>query len=608
MIKQMSFSSKLLFTYSWFIAILVFLLGLGFYYYNSYTYEKNYYSSLNNLSDKISQQLDNCIKIMDYLSIDVISNEDIISALMNMQFLDREDTKNFEIINQSNQVLRKNVLRYSIDKTVYRMSIFNTKGDFFTGKYYTANYERDLLKQKIRDLTWIEKAREKLGMKLLLPPEEDNWVINNPEEVFSLVRVIKDPSNEVGFVEIQNSMNVIKNICSMGENKELKVIVINDEDALIYTNKTVDKQELAYYASVIRENETDSFTVRDPVTNLVGLCSRVSSDYTGWTVLILQDRASLLKPLMLTRNVIFLVGLLITVLTLAFFYFFSKHLTAPLRKLKVAMEEMNIYNLPEQLVVKHENNEIVSLNNSFQQMRERLNNSMKLEIKSRSMHAKAHFDALQSQINPHFIYNMLNVLANMGDEAGICTISDTCRRIAGMLRYSTSTENEKTTLKCEIDHVENYLNLMKKRFEHKLEYRIEVDERLFEINIPKIILQPLVENSIYHGFTQRNSIMRIRISGVLTGDEWKLDIIDNGSGFSDEVLRDLQIRIERYAANIYSNDEAQKLSIGGMGIVSTFARLSLYYGKELKFSIMNNETKGACIRIGGSITTIEQGG
>lgn len=603
MIKQMSFRSKLVFTYSLFITVLMFLLGLGFYYYNSYTYEKNAHSSLNNLSGKISQQLDNCVKTMDYLSIDVISYEELINALGDMEFLDREDAKNYETMNKSIQVLRNHVVRDSIAKTVYRMSIFNFKGDFFTSNYHV---ESDLpnINKKIGELNWIEKVRQKNGAKYLVPPAKDVWAANGPAGVFSLVRMIKDPGNEIGFVEVQNSTDILKKICSVGENEDMKIMVVNDEDGLIYSNKTIDNASLHYYTSISKRSDLDSFTAKDPVTKSAEIISSVSSSYTGWTVFIMLDKASLLKPLTFTRNITFFIGLVLTVITLVVFNFFFMHLTSPLRKLKNAMEEMNIDNLPDQLVVKHGNNEIESLNKSFQHMRERLNNAIQFEIKSRSMHVRTHFDALQAQINPHFIYNMLNVVANIGDEARVSEISDICRRIAGMLRYSTSTENKRTTLKNEIDHVENYLNLMKKRFEHKLEYCIDIDDRLLGISIPKIVLQPLVENSIYHGFNQSPGKMEICVRGVLTDEKWQIDIMDNGSGFSENVLKGLEIQIERYASNLYTNEDSQGLSIGGMGIISTFARLSLYYGKELKFSLKNNETCGACISIGGNINTL----
>ncbi len=604
MIRQMSFQSKLVVTYSVFITVLMLFFGLIFYYYNSYNYEKNAYSNLNSLAKKISQQLDYCVQTMDYLSLDVISYEDLRNALGDLAYLDRDNPENMEAVSRSMQIIRGHTIRDSIIRTAHRMSVFNLKGDFFTS---IANVDSNnpSLMQKITELSWLEKAKSKKGGKYLITSSKDVWAAENPIEVFSLVRVIKTPLNEVGFVEVQNSTDKLRQICSVNEN--IKVLVINDEGNIVYSNKTTDDASLHYYTSIPGRNDSDFFTSMNPVTKSAEIISTVSSGYTGWTVFVTQNRAALLQPLAFTRNLTFIIGLALTIITFVAFYFFSRQLTSPLRKLKEAMEEVSIENLPDQMNVRHENNEIKSLNKSFQHMRERLNEAIQFEIKSRSMHMRAHFDALQAQINPHFIFNMLNVLANMGCEAGVSEISDTCRRMAEMLRYSTSTENKRTTLKNEINHVENYLNLMKKRFEYKLEYWIDVDERLYGIIIPKIVLQPLVENSIYHGFNQSPGRMEIRVAGVLQEDKWQIDIIDNGSGFDENVLKDLESQIEHYARNLYSSEDAQGLSIGGMGIISTFARLSLYYGKELKFIIRNNDTQGACISIGGTINTFVQG-
>lgn len=314
MIRQMSFQSKLVVTYSVFIIVLMLFLGFSFYYYNSYNYEKNAYSSLSSLAKKISQQLDYCVQTMDYLSLDVISYEDLRNALGDLAYLDRDDPENIEPISRSMQIIRGHTVRDSIIKTAHRMSVFNLKGDFFTSISNVDSYNASLM-HKIAKLIWVEKAKSKKGGKYLVTPSMDVWAEKNPIKVFSLVRVIKTPLDEVGFVEVQNPVDKLKQICSVGVNESIKVLVINDENNIVYSNKTMDDASLRYYTSLSEKKDSDFFTARNPVTKSAEIISRVSSGYTGWTVFVMQNRAELLQPLAFTRNLTFIIGLALTMVT-----------------------------------------------------------------------------------------------------------------------------------------------------------------------------------------------------------------------------------------------------------------------------------------------------
>lgn len=596
--NKMSFQSKLVMTYSIFTAILMSCLGSGFYYYNAFIFEKNSHAGLMDTARKMSLQLDYCVHPMDFLAMDIISRSDVVRALSNLANISRDDQNNNKFIKESIQVIRNNIIRDSVNRTVYRLSIFNMKGDFFTSNYSVETNNRSL-DERLQKLNWIGKVRALQGHKYLVPPRLDFWADQNPVRVFSLVRMIRNPGYEVGFIEVQTPADVFAKICATQE--RIRVLVVDDQSQVFYTNRPIEKKALRYYFSLSRRQKNGTFAAHNPFSQVMEVVGKFRSAYTGWTVLLIQDQKTLLAPLAFTRNVTLLIGSILMLVTFIFFYIFSLQLTKPLKKLTKAMEDTSIATLPDQLTIHNETNEIESLAKSFQKMRERLNEAINHEIKSRSLQLTAHFDALQSQINPHFMYNILNVVANMGLEAGVAEISETCRRIAAMLRYSTAADNHRTTIRNEIGHVENYLILMKKRFEHKLEYEIQVDERMQEISIPKLILQPLVENSLYHGFEKSAAKMVIKIQGRVREGEWQIELSDNGSGFEPEVLEDLERKIEGYASEVCNWEGSKGLAIGGMGIISTFARLRLFYGDELRFVMKNQATGGALIRIGGHL-------
>ena len=590
--RQMSFQKRLMLSYSFFTILLLTSLCISFYLYNAGLFEKNSENSLTQVVFKTSQQLDLAIGEMDKLSISVMSDEDFIKALTDLSNSRSQESEDIRILKNALVIKIKAIYKDNI----YRASVFNTRGDFFSSRLYD---DLDNAGSKIRSLPWLEEARKRNGTKYLLPPFMDIWSSREVKNVFSLVRIIRNPSNEVGFMEIEQDEEKLKEICDIKGENSLKILVVDDQGKPVYSNSDLNNLNIAYYSRIVKTNKTLSAINAVSPGGTKELISFEHSDYTGWTVMAIQDKMELFGNLAALRNITMLIGIGIIFITLLFFYIFSKQLTSPLRHLRKTMEEINIDNLPENNPMTHENDEIQALNAAFQKMRTRLTQAIEHELQSRSLQTKAQFNALQAQINPHFLYNMLNVLANMGEEAEQDEIAATCRSLAKMLRYSTSSKKAHASVQEEKEHLSNYLSLMKKRFEHRLEYTIELDERMRDITIPKLTLQPLVENSISHGFENCSHTMKIDVIGTLAENTWQIVIKDNGSGFDPVVLKSIKDEIRRYSQVIYSSEQNIELSIGGMGLISSFTRLLLLYGKDTLFEVENLEGEGASILLGG---------
>lgn len=594
--RKISFQKRLMLSYSFFTTLLLAALCIIFYLYNANLFEKNSESSLTQVVFKTSQQLDLTINEMDKLSISVMSDENFINSLIDLSDSRSQESDDLRILNTALVVKVKAIYK---DNTIYRASVFNTKGDFFSSGLYD---ELDKsIGSKIKSLPWLEEARKRNGTKFLLPPFTDIWSSKEVKNVFSLVRIIRDPSDEIGFMEIQQDAGKLKDICDIKGENSLKILVVDEQGNRVYSNSESNDPDISYYSSIVKANKSLSVINAVSPKGISEIISFEHSDYTGWTVMAIQNKAELFSGLTMLRNIIMFLGIGIILITLLFFYIFSKQLTSPLKQLRKTMEDINIDNLPERIPVRHENDEIQALNTAFQRMRTRLNQAIEHELQSRSLQMKAQFDALQAQINPHFLYNMLGVIANMGEEAEQDRIATTCRSLAKMLRYSTSSKKAHASIGEEIEHLSNYMSLMKKRFEQRIEYTIKIDERMLDILLPKLTIQPLVENSISHGFENCPDTMKITVVGTLSEDTWQIVITDNGSGFNPNTLDDIKEKIRSYSEVFFSSEQNIELSIGGMGIISTFARLQLLYGKDIRFEITNLECGGASTVISGPI-------
>lgn len=214
----------------------------------------------------------------------------------------------------------------------------------------------------------------------------------------------------------------------------------------------------------------------------------------------------------------------------------------------------------------------------------------------------AELKALQAQINPHFLYNTLNAITWQAADQGASEISILSNSLGKFFRLSLSKGNEIITLRDEIEHVRSYLNIQRIRYKSMLNYEIEIEDDLLGIPTIKLILQPLVENSIYHGIKLKETEGLIRITSSKNIGEngivvLKLCVEDNGNGIEEENLRDIN------AALMEGKSKQQE----GYGIYNVNERIKLYYGDAygLMFESKFGEWTRATIIFPAQITETE---
>jgi two-component system sensor histidine kinase YesM len=538
----MRFQTRLLSTYSVLIVLLVVILGISFYSYSARAFEKTAYDSLSVIAEKMSQQLDNLIRPMDFVTMHLLSNGEFVSSMASLAFLDRNDPGNLLYINGGRQTINATLLSYSITKSFYSVNVFNRRGDFLSSNFMTHTSIRDV-SAMLPACPWIARADEALGKALILPPYIDPWSRNEEIRVFGLARSVQGPRGGMGYVEVQNPYSNLQQVFSVPDNEYISVLALMNGGVTFFTNRPMDASLVEYYAAAARSLGTSVSLARNAVTGKQEIIAGSVSEDTGITVLLAQDKNTLLKPLLFTRNMTFLIAVLIVAVSFVYNYLSSRQLTRPLRRLTRTMEETGLENLPDRFVLENAHDEIETLNISFQRLRERLNEAVRREIRSQSLQVQARLDSLQAQVNPHFIYNVLTVLSARGMEAGDEEICEICDGIASMLRYSTSTATRSATVGEEIEHVKTYLSLMKRRYENRLEYSVDTDPSILEKPIPKIVLQQIAENSINHGFRDVQKVMRISLRGFMRDGLWLVEMTDNGQGFDPETLRGLEERM-----------------------------------------------------------------
>ena len=189
---------------------------------------------------------------------------------------------------------------------------------------------------------------------------------------------------------------------------------------------------------------------------------------------------------------------------------------------------------------------------------------------------KAQIRALQSQINPHFLYNTLDTIQWKALDYKAYDIADMIQRLSRIFRISLSNGREYISLEDEIEHVKNYLAIQKIRYNEKIDYEIIASNDVMNVVIPKLIIQPLVENSIYHGIkpSDRNGFISIEI--ISEGTMVKISVRDNGIGMDNESLDQLKHSLSTHKESDH------------YGLYNIYEKLFLTYGRNFTMNLKND--------------------
>jgi two-component system sensor histidine kinase YesM len=221
--------------------------------------------------------------------------------------------------------------------------------------------------------------------------------------------------------------------------------------------------------------------------------------------------------------------------------------------------------------------EIGILELRFQTMVRNLKEMIIREYEQRIEISTAQLKMLQAQINPHFLYNTLQSIGTVALRHGVEEINDKISQLGSIMRYSMDLNTETVYLQQEIEHIENYLSLQENRFKRKLSYSIRCESGALKVMVPKMILQPLVENSIIHGIENGTGMGAIHLGMMLDSAMLTISITDNGKGMDYNEIE--QVKLQFNEPNIYKREE------GGIGLINVLQRLRLKYGDQFTWHI-----------------------
>lgn len=393
--------------------------------------------------------------------------------------------------------------------------------------------------------SWYRQAEQSSdGIQLISDATGRNIVMNqnySVDDVFSLTKTVKDPkTGEVlGVILFDIRHDIIKNsINSVTIGEKGFVFVTDSDNNIVYApvNNIVERVNPAWL------NVSGSEFITAKIKGGIYQIHSEESEYTAWRTVgvfsIDEVMASVNTIIYILLGCIF-----VTIIIVSFSSFqLAKTITKPIFKLQKLMKQAEDGDLSVHFNNRY-NDEIGELGLSFNHMINQIDNLIREVYVEQQNKRFAELKSLQEQIKPHFLYNTLDTISWMAREYNADEIVKLVDALTNMFRIGLSHGNDMISVKEEISHVSNYLYIQKIRYKDKLRYQIDMDETLLNCKVPKLILQPLVENAIYHGIKEKRGAGTITISAKREDDLLIFKVHDDGAGIPADRVEQLNLQL-----------------------------------------------------------------
>ncbi|TDF91994.1 cache domain-containing sensor histidine kinase [Paenibacillus piri] len=414
----------------------------------------------------------------------------------------------------------------------------------------------------------------------------------NPKRILTYVTQIYSLSGApIGYVEVNLDAELLQNVIRSDTNQNLpnQAFLLLDTEGRLMSD--LNPGQSAYKLNdaertriVDLSHQLDQGIYSITLDNKPSLYINYPNKYSNWGLIEITPFDSMFQILSEFRHYAILIGASGLIIIFLVASFLSGRLIAPIRDILAGFKsiEAEIYS---SVLKQHVIFEFNQLHVSFGRMADRLKHNIDNLHKQHALIREAELRALQNQINPHFLYNTLDIINCMAAEKGITEISLVANRLANLFRIGLNKGNSFVTLREELEHCLAYVDIQQIRFPDKFSYTETVEDELKQCLVPKVILQPFIENAIKHGFTglPARPDARIRIYTKRQGvSAYQIIVEDNGRGLpsSDET----------------ANPRPNPLS-SGYGVKNVNERIRLYFGREFGIEMRSGPVRGTQVRI-----------
>ncbi len=371
--------------------------------------------------------------------------------------------------------------------------------------------------------------------------------------------------------------------------------IINSDGFFVYnSNKSLIGTKIGNdeFLKHIQENSKSNSSFVEKVDGKRLLISSSELRHNGWNAVSIIPYSSLMSQVSQTSIIIVMITLLSILLSVIMAYVLSNSLIDPINKLVSEIQEVESGNMENDEIDISGNDEITFLNKVYRQTVNENSRLMSELYKAQIAQKESQIQALKAQINPHFLYNTLDTINSLAKIHHEKDISEMTTQLSSLFRYSIKSNEKYVTVDDEITNVTNYLKIMKIRHEEKLDFQIEVEESIrWTVFLPKLIIQPLIENAVCHGIEMKKGKGKVKIEVYTEEKSLFIHVLDDGIGMDNLTLNKIKEKIN--SRNLITNGNVER----GIGLINVCERLRIYYKEDYRFDIKSSPGEGTEISI-----------
>lgn len=369
-------------------------------------------------------------------------------------------------------------------------------------------------------------------------------------------------------------------------------VFICDDRGIIISHPNKDKigQSITgepYAKQVLGDKNGYNYVLYETDIKKVAIYSTIENN--GWKIIKTISTDYLYQEIDRIQTNFIVGGIFYGGVIILFMLIFSFRYTEPMMKMMSVIKKVEQGDLSARTEV-HSNDEVGQLGNSLNNMIGEMQVLIDQLVREEQEKKEIELEALHSQINPHFLYNTLNTIKWMAKIQGNTSVSKAITALTKLLRISTNLGRDMISLREEIDYVMNYVVIQKLRFNEAINITDLIDPSCLELSVPKLILQPIVENSIIYGLTGERQELNIVITGFIEDDKLIIEIRDDGPGIEEDVLKNILIK------------SSDKNKFSKVGLNNVNQRIRLYCGNEFGLGVETQVGEGTLVRAILSIT------
>jgi two-component system, sensor histidine kinase YesM len=509
------------------------------------------------------------------------------------EMLDRTYKDSIDFYNTYDEQLRDRLNSYMpVNNQIERITLFTNNTSIVSG----GNYQ--VMNQKVWKSEWYKQAKAS-GNRVIVTAyrNSENEPGTSSIPTLSVVEQMDNYSSLNKFdklLRIDLDLSEIYDII-VREKDYLSLYLVNEQNQIVMSAdggyQRVTDEPYPLFKQLDDGEQEDLHVVAVGTANYL----------KGWRIIGITQGERLTQAILDMQLYAAVLATTVTLLTSCFIYVMLRSYNYRVKRLSRHMQKVSNEKF-ELIRIDEGRDEIGGLIHNFNRMTSRINSLIndvyKLEIQSKNLEmerVRAELNFLQSQMNPHFLFNTLNAILVVCTKNNYSDVTDIVKSLSKLLRRLLSWKEDVVSVQEEMSFIEMYLKIEKFRFRDKFDYQFDIDEQALRYKIPKLSMQPLVENSCKHGLQTIEGLGIIRVKAAVQDNRLQITVSDNGKGMEAGKLKELLSAIS-----------TENSSGANIGLRNVYRRLELNYADQVRFEIVSAPNQGTIVSFGIPLKLLEQ--